>query len=103
MLGSFVLITALSGAYATQRHPSLGLAMVPFIFIFMGFYSIGLTPVPYLYVPEISSTSMRAKSMALYIAVNNVTIAFNSFVNPIALAGEWPSSAAPPFLSCRGS
>jgi MFS family permease len=88
MLACFIVITALSGGYAQTHHAALGISIVPFIFFFMAFYSVALTPLPYLYIPEISSLSMRAKSIALLITTTNICLAFNNFVNPIALAGE---------------
>lgn len=86
MLTCFVVITALSGAYATTRKDGVGLGIVPFIFFFMGFYSIALTPLPFLYIPEISPLSLRVKMLSLFLTTNNLCLTFNNFVNPIALA-----------------
>lgn len=85
MLLSFVIVTGISGAYATHREQSIGLALVPFIFLFSGFYASCLTPVPFLYVTEITPTSLRAKTVSLYLLTTNSWLAFNNFVNPIAL------------------
>jgi MFS family permease len=85
MLGCFCLITALAGAYNGTKVKSTGVAMVPFIFFFMGFYSLAFTPLPMLYTPEISPLTLRAKSAALLLLSQNCAQALNQFANPIAL------------------
>jgi hypothetical protein len=52
-----------SGAYAT----------VPMIFLFQGSYSIGITPLTYLYLPEIINYSIRTNGMALFSLAVNLT------------------------------
>lgn len=90
MLASFAIITGLSGGYATHHQSAVGTALVPFIFIFMMFYSSALTPIPYLYNPEILPTSLRAKGLSLHTIVTGLCLVFNNFVNPIALAAiQW--------------
>lgn len=42
MLISFVLISALSGTFDTTGNKAAGLAVVPFLFIYYGFYDIAL-------------------------------------------------------------
>jgi MFS family permease len=81
----FISITALSGAFATTHHTPTGVAMIPFLFLFNASYAIAFTPIPLLYVPEISPFSLRAKSAALLLLSQNIAQAFNQFVNPIAL------------------
>ncbi|KAH8883308.1 MFS sugar transporter-like protein [Thozetella sp. PMI_491] len=66
----------LSGAYAT----------VAMIFMFQGSYSIGITPLTYLYPPEIMNYSIRTNGMALFSLAVNLTGLFSTFVFPIALA-----------------
>lgn len=77
MLCSFILITGLSGGYAGTQVQSVGVAMVPFIFVFMGFYSCALTPVPLLYMPEIVPLALRAKAIAVFGIAQAVSQAFN--------------------------
>lgn len=102
MLASFILITGLSGGYAGTGVQSVGISMVPFIFVFMGFYSSAFTPVPLLYMPEIVPLALRAKAIAVFGIAQAVSQAFNqlyvfcyncliwitlmSSVNPVALA-----------------
>jgi MFS family permease len=85
-LVSFIFITALSGSFASSGNKSTGVAMIPFLFIFNAFYAIAFTPIPMLYVPEISSYALRAKSAALLLLSQNCSQAFNQFTNPVALA-----------------
>lgn len=84
-LASFIFITALSGRFASTHHTPTGIAMIPFLFLFNAFYAIAFTPIPLLYVPEISPFSLRAKSAALLLLSQNIAQAFNQFVNPVAL------------------
>ena len=84
-LVAFIFITALSGSFASSKHTPTGVAMIPFLFFFNAFYAIAFTPIPLLYVPEISPFSLRAKSAALLLLSQNVAQAFNQFVNPVAL------------------
>ena len=89
-LVSFVFITGLSGGFATTRQSKVGIAMIPFLFIFNGFYALAFTPIPMLYCPEVSPFSLRAKSAALLLLSQNIAQAFNQFVNPVALAAiQW--------------
>jgi nitrate/nitrite transporter NarK len=41
MLASYIVITGLSGSFAQSQSHSVGIAVVPFLFIFYGFYDIG--------------------------------------------------------------
>lgn len=86
MFCSFVMILGLAGGYNTTHHSTTGIAMIPFIFIFMGFYSLALTPLPMLYVPEICPLALRAKAAALLLLAQNCAQSFNQFVNPVALS-----------------
>jgi len=82
----FIMLTGLAGGYDTTKIPAMGVSIVPFIFIQQAFYSAALTPLPYLYVPEILPTALRAKGVALYGMSQNVAQTFNQFANPVALA-----------------
>ncbi|WWC98969.1 hypothetical protein V866_005863 [Kwoniella sp. B9012] len=86
MFASFVMILGLAGGYNSNHHSATGVAMIPFIFIFMGFYSLALTPLPMLYVPEICPLSLRAKAAALLLLAQNCAQSFNQFANPVALS-----------------
>ena len=44
MLVSFIVVTGLSGSFAQTGSSSVGLAVIPFLFLFFGGYDIALTP-----------------------------------------------------------
>ncbi|KAH7155914.1 sugar transporter [Dactylonectria macrodidyma] len=85
MLVSFILISALSGTFATTANSAAGLAVVPFLFIYYGFYDIAFTPLVISYPAEIWPYSLRARGFALTQLSTYAAIFFNTFVNPIAL------------------
>lgn len=76
----------LSGAYATQgQQTAVGIAVVPFLFIFYGFYDIAWTPLANMYSVEILPYNLRAKGQAIYNIVQGSANAVNQWVNPIVL------------------
>ncbi|KAK9893523.1 general substrate transporter [Cystobasidium minutum MCA 4210] len=85
MLCSYVIITALSATFARTQEQGTGLAVVPFLFIFFGFYVIAWTIQCYSYTTEILPYNMRTKGLAIFVCVQNGALAFNTYVNPIAL------------------
>lgn len=88
MLLSMTLVTACSAIYAnnSQGNAGAGKAVIVFIFTFFGAYDIGFTPIPPLYVSELSPTNLRAKYTALYWFSTAIALCFNQYVNPTALA-----------------
>lgn len=85
MLVSFILISGLSGSFATTHHAGTGIAVIPFIFIFCSFFAIGITPLMFAYICEIWPYDFRARGFALGQMSASVGVFFNIFVNPIAL------------------
>ncbi|WWC64939.1 uncharacterized protein I303_107553 [Kwoniella dejecticola CBS 10117] len=85
MFCSYAIVMALSAAFAQHHNQSAGLAAIPFLFLFYGFYTLFWTPVPYPYSAEILPYSLRSKGLAIFTSVQNIANAFNQFVNPIAL------------------
>lgn len=86
MLCSFVVVMGLSGSYAEQgQHRAVGLAVIPFLFIFFGFYDIAWTPLSNMYTVEILPFNLRAKGQAVYNIVQGSANAVNQWVNPIIL------------------
>jgi MFS family permease len=57
----------------------------PFLFVFFGGYCIGFSAVSVAYVVEIWPNIMRARGVALCMAMTNAALTFNIFINPIAL------------------
>jgi hypothetical protein len=48
MLGAFIVVTGLSGAFASGKNAQVGIAVIPFLYIFYGFYDICMTTLPNL-------------------------------------------------------
>ncbi|KAB8073073.1 hexose transporter protein [Aspergillus leporis] len=85
MLCAYIVVMGLSAGFAnTKQHP-LGIAVIPFLFIYFGFYDIAFTPLPVAYSVEILPFTIRSKGMALFTSTATLGNAFNQFVNPIAL------------------
>ncbi|GFF57333.1 hexose transporter protein [Aspergillus udagawae] len=85
MLCSYVVVMALSAGFSNTKHHALGIAVIPFLFIYFGFYDIAFTPLPVAYTVEIMPFSIRSKGMALFTSTATLGNTFNQFVNPIAL------------------
>lgn len=85
MLFSFVVVMGLSGAYAEHGQRAVGLAVIPFLFVFFGFYDIAWTPLANMYTVEILPYNLRAKGQAIYNIAQGSANAVNQWVNPIIL------------------
>ncbi|KAJ6020498.1 hypothetical protein N7540_006002 [Penicillium herquei] len=90
MLTSFVIITALSGSFATIGSSATGTAVIPFLFIYFAGYDVALTPMLTAYPCEIWPFALRSRGLnVLWLSSISVTV-FNTFANPIALAAiQW--------------
>lgn len=86
MLFSYCLITALSATFANTKNSATGIAVIPFLFVFYAFYDIAWTIQCYSYTTEILPYDLRTKGLAIFVCVQNLALAFNTYVNPIALA-----------------
>lgn len=86
MLLSYTIITGLSAGYAHTGRDALGIATIPWLYIFYGWYCIGWTPLPFSYGAEILPYHMRLKGLSMMLSVQSVAQAFNQWVNPVALA-----------------
>ena len=90
MLASYIAITGLSGSFASTNHAGTGIAVIPFLFIYYGFYDIAFTPLIVSYTCEIWPYSLRARGLSTALLTTQVAVFFNIFVNPIALeAIQW--------------
>ncbi|KAH7168190.1 hexose transporter protein [Fusarium sp. MPI-SDFR-AT-0072] len=85
MLCSYVVVMGLSAGFANTKSKPIGTAVIPFLFIYFGFYDIAFTPLPIAYTVEIMPFAIRSKGMALFTSTATLGNAFNQFVNPIAL------------------
>ena len=85
MLVFMILVTICSALYSATRSSAAGYAVIVFLFLFLGGYVIGLTPIPILYVNEIWPSHLRTKGTSVFWVSQAVAICFNQFVNPVAL------------------
>ncbi|KEP46292.1 sugar transporter [Rhizoctonia solani 123E] len=85
MMISYIIVTALSATFDRTSDRATGLAVIPMIFITFGFYDICWTPLPTAYSAEILSYSIRSMGMSLLQVVQALALAFNQWVNPVAL------------------
>ncbi|KAI0787699.1 general substrate transporter [Fomes fomentarius] len=86
MLIDFGVWTLTTALFNTQGNEKAAKATLPFIFIFYFFYDIAYTPMLVAYTLEILPFNIRAKGFAVMNLVVSLTLAFNQFVNPWALA-----------------
>jgi MFS family permease len=82
---SYILVTGLSGSFANNHTPAVGIAVIPFLFIFFAGYDIALTPLLISYPCEIWPYRLRSRGLTVTNVVTVIAICFNTFVNPIAL------------------
>ncbi|KAL3486651.1 general substrate transporter [Aspergillus germanicus] len=85
MLTSYIVISGLAGSFANTNNTPTGIAVIPFLFIYYGFYDIAFTPLLVSYTCEIWQYNLRAKGLALGMNSTRVALFFNTFVNPIIL------------------
>ncbi|KAG9237132.1 general substrate transporter [Amylocarpus encephaloides] len=85
MLVSYIIITGLSGSFDTTKLKGTGLAVIPMLFIFYGFYDIAFTPLLVSYPAEIWQYELRSRGVAVVQSSTFAALFFNLFVNPIAL------------------
>lgn len=85
MLISYCFLMGFSAGFANTGSRGLGIAVVPILFIYYGFYDIAWSPLPVPYTAEIMPYNLRTKGLAIFTSVGTFSNAFNQFVNPIAL------------------
>ncbi|RMY34827.1 hypothetical protein D0866_05005 [Hortaea werneckii] len=76
---------ALTKVFGTSNNDSGIYATVASVFLFMGAYSFGWTPLLYLYPPEVLNYPIRAVGVGLFQFVANATAVLIVFTMPIAL------------------
>jgi sugar porter (SP) family MFS transporter len=86
MFVMFLLQTVCSAQYALHQNKSAGNAVIAFIFLYYGFYDIAFTPLIVSYTVEILPYHIRAKGFNCFNFVISLSLIFNQYVNPIALA-----------------
>lgn len=86
MLVCYIVITGLSGSFAQTQNSATGLAVIPMLFIYYGFYDIAYTPLVIAYPAEIWPYHLRSRGVAVTLCSTFLALFFNLFVNPIALS-----------------
>ncbi|WWC99992.1 hypothetical protein V866_006901 [Kwoniella sp. B9012] len=86
ILISFSIVTGLSGSFAMHKSPAVGTAVIPFLYIFYLFQNMAWAVLANLYTAEILPYSLRSKGMSIYVTTQSVSLAFNQYVNPVAIA-----------------
>jgi sugar porter (SP) family MFS transporter len=81
----FVVITALSGSFDSTQNKATGIALVPFLYLYFMFYNAGWITCGALYTTEILPYGIRTKALSVYVTVQTLCIAFNSYVNPVGM------------------
>lgn len=90
MLLSYILITALSATFAKGGSSVIGTAVVPFLFLMYGCFSLAFTPLVVAYPVEIWPYQLRSRGLATMWISTATAVFFNIFVNPIALESiQW--------------
>ncbi|KAF9468077.1 general substrate transporter [Collybia nuda] len=91
MLVSFGSWTVTIALYNNFDNLAAAKATIPLIFIFYFFYDIAYTPMLVAYTLEILPYRIRAKGFALMNLTVMLTVAFNQFINPVAIdaIGWW--------------
>lgn len=70
----FIIITALSGSYANNPHKEVGIALIPFLYLFFMCYNAGWIVNGALYTTEILPYSIRSKALAVYVFFQTAAI-----------------------------
>ncbi|CAI6078870.1 hypothetical protein V2G26_021113 [Clonostachys chloroleuca] len=86
MFVSFILITAMSGSFAQTGSRSVGIAMIPFVFLFNAGYAGAVTPLQIAYPLELWPFQLRGRGLSAAWMIMILALIFNVFVNPIALS-----------------
>lgn len=72
MFLSYAAVMGLSAGFANTGSASMGIAVIPFLFIYYAFYDFAWTPLPWFYVPEVIPYTLRTKGLALLNLCSNI-------------------------------
>lgn len=86
MLIFFIFQTVCSALFAQNGNTNAAHAVIAFIFLFYASYDIAFSPLIVLYTVEILPFSIRAKGLTIFNFSISLSLIFNQYVNPIALA-----------------
>uniref|UniRef100_A0A0W0G5Z6 Major facilitator superfamily (MFS) profile domain-containing protein n=1 Tax=Moniliophthora roreri TaxID=221103 RepID=A0A0W0G5Z6_MONRR len=85
MLVFFSILTVLLALFSYSPLPSLAIAYVVVLYLFVFALNFSWVALAAVYPPEILPFSLRAKGIALGNTIQAICSSFNTFVNPIAL------------------
>ncbi|TVY14531.1 Lactose permease, partial [Lachnellula arida] len=80
-----VPLTAASAVYADRGSKAAAYTVVVFLFLYNAAFNLACNPLLYCYATEILPFRIRARGLALQIAVSQAALTVNQYVNPIAL------------------
>jgi len=86
MLIFFTMQTVCSAQFALHEKPASAHAVIAFIFLFYASYDIAFTPLIVSYTLEILPYPLRAKGFTIFNFAISLSLIFNQYANPIALA-----------------
>jgi len=86
MLIFFMMQTICSAQFAIHGTSAAAHAVIAFIFLFYASYDIAFTPLIVSYTVEILPYPLRAKGFVIFNFTISLSLIFNQYVNPIALA-----------------
>lgn len=78
----FFAVGAMTSAFGTGNNISGAYGTVATMFLYLGFYSFGLTPLTSIYPPEVLSYSIRATGMSIFTFLTKVCGIFVTMVFP---------------------
>jgi MFS family permease len=79
MLASYIIITGLSGSFAETQVPSVGIAVIPMLFVFFAGYDIALTPLLVSYPCEIWPYRLRSRGLTVTFVTTVLAVVSFSF------------------------
>ncbi|TVY45738.1 Lactose permease [Lachnellula subtilissima] len=85
MILANVPLTISSAMYAEHGSKAAAYTVVVFLFLYNAAFNIACNPLLYCYATEILPFGIRARGLALQIAVSQAALTVNQYVNPIAL------------------
>ncbi|KAH7159126.1 general substrate transporter [Fusarium sp. MPI-SDFR-AT-0072] len=85
MCVSYVAWTVLNAQFTSTHSKGVGMAVLPFLFIFNFHYAIALTPLLYAYPTEIFPYELRGFGVAFTLTLSSLSLIISSVANPIAM------------------
>ncbi|KAH0828103.1 hypothetical protein J3R83DRAFT_3763 [Lanmaoa asiatica] len=88
MLLFWTLQTVSFAVDSTYHDINAGYAVIAMIFLYSTFYTVAFSPLIVSYTVEILPFSLRAKGFTWFSFIVSLSVIFNQYVNPIALAAS---------------